>query len=96
MKSLGTLLALFGLSLAPSPAAAQALADQMTCDQAIAYYEKHGVIYVLANGKFAVPLRVGVPVSQAGTLQCHDRGTTPRPYTVSTKDTWRCTIAVSC
>ncbi len=96
MKSLGLLLALLALPIATAPAAAQALADQMTCDQAVAYYEKHGVIYVLANGKFAVPLRVGVPVSQAKTLQCQDRGTTPRPYTVATKDAWRCTIAVSC
>ena len=96
MKSLGILLPLLVLSLAPMPASAQALADQMSCEQAVAYYEAHGVIYVLANGKFAVPLKVGVPVSKASTVQCDDRGTAPRPYTVGTKDAWRCTIAVGC
>ncbi len=77
------------------PAFAQ-LADDMTCKQAVAYYEKHGVIQVLANGKFAVPVRVGVPVSKASTLQCEDQGRQPRPYTVGTSDAWRCTIAVTC
>ena len=72
------------------------LADEMTCKQAVAYYEKHGVIQVLANGKFAVPVRVGVPVSQASTLECQDQGRQPMPYTVSTSDAWRCTIAVTC
>lgn len=86
-----------GLLLASvtSPAFAQ-LADEMTCKQAIAYYEKHGVIQVLANGKFAVPVRVGVPVSQASTLQCDGEGQQPRAYTVSTKDAWRCAISVTC
>ena len=78
-----------------SPALAQ-LADQMTCKQAVAYYEKHGVIQVLANGKFAVPVSVGVPVSQASTLQCNGEGQQPRAYTVTTSDAWRCTIAVTC
>ncbi|WP_187969633.1 hypothetical protein [Aquibium microcysteis] len=72
------------------------LADEMTCKQAIAYYEKHGVIQVLANGKFAVPVRVGVPVSKASTLQCEGEGQQPRAYTVSTKDAWRCAISVTC
>ena len=76
------------------PTSAQ-LADQMTCTQAIAYYEKHGVIQVLANGKFAVPVRVGVPVAKASTLQC-DGENEPRAYTVSTKDAWRCVIAMTC
>lgn len=82
-------------SLAAGPASAQ-LADEMTCKQAVAYYEKHGVIQVLANGKFAVPVRVGVPVSQAATLQCDGEGQQPRPYTVTTNDAWRCAIAVTC
>lgn len=79
---------------AVGPAFAQ-LADEMTCKQAIAYYEKHGVIQVLANGKFAVPVRVGVPISQASTLQC-DGENEPRAYTISTKDAWRCAIAATC
>lgn len=82
--------------VASFPASAQPLADQMTCEQAVAYYEKHGVIYVLANGTFAVPLKIGVPVSEAATLQCEGRGASPRPYTVGTSDAWRCTIAVTC
>jgi hypothetical protein len=85
-----------GLMLcAAMPAAAQ-IADEMTCDQAIAYYEKHGVIQVIANGRFAVPVRVGVPVAKAATLQCEDQGSYPRPYAISTKDAWRCVIAVTC
>ncbi|MDN2578701.1 hypothetical protein [Aquibium sp. ELW1220] len=88
------LLAVLLLSSMTGPAFAQ-LADEMTCKQAIAYYEKHGVIQVLANGKFAVPVRVGVPVSKASTLQCDGEGQ-PRPYTISTSDAWRCTIAVTC
>ena len=88
--------ALFVVLLLPSQAAAQALADQMTCEQAINYYEKNGVIYVIANGRFAVPLRPGTPIRQAATLQCADQGRSPRAYTISTRDTWRCAIAVTC
>lgn len=83
------------VSATAGPASAQ-LADEMTCKQAVAYYEKHGVIQVLANGKFAVPVKVGVPVSKAATLQCEGEGQQPRAYTVSTKDAWRCTIAMTC
>ncbi len=83
------------MALIAAPAFAQ-LADEMTCKQAVAYYEKHGVIQVLANGKFAVPVKVGVPVSQASTLQCDGEGQQPRAYTVTTKDAWRCTIALTC
>lgn len=85
-----------GLALAAANPTFAQLADDMSCEQAIAYYEKHGVIQVLANGKFAVPVRVGVPVSKASTLQCGDQGQQPRPYTVGTSDAWRCTIAVTC
>lgn len=84
-----------GMALFAAPAFAQ-LADDMTCKQAVAYYEKHGVIQVIANGKFAVPVTVGVPVSQASTLQCQSEGQQPRPYNVGTRDAWRCTIAVTC
>jgi hypothetical protein len=83
------------MALIATPAFAQ-LADEMTCKQAVAYYEKHGVIQVLANGKFAVPVKVGVPVSQASTLQCDGEGQQPRAYTIGTKDAWRCTIALTC
>ncbi|RST87624.1 hypothetical protein EJC49_04555 [Aquibium carbonis] len=83
------------MALIAAPAFAQ-LADEMTCKQAVTYYEKHGVIQVIANGKFAVPVKVGVPVSQASTLQCEGEGQQPRAYTVSTRDAWRCTIAMTC
>ncbi len=85
-----------GLVLSAAMPASAQIADEMTCEQAIAYYEKHGVIQVLANGRFAVPVRVGVPVAKAATLQCDDQGRQPRAYTISTKDAWRCTIAVTC
>jgi hypothetical protein len=79
-----------------TPASAFELAQDLTCDQAIAYYEKNHVIYILSHVVIALPIRVGVPVKDAATLQCPDEGQNPHGYSVATKDRWRCVIAVTC
>ncbi|MBN9079223.1 MAG: hypothetical protein BGN87_01180 [Rhizobiales bacterium 65-79] len=72
------------------------LAQDLTCAQAVAYYEKNRLIYVLSHNVIALPIRVGVPVNEANKLQCSDRGQIPHGYSVETKDRWRCVIAVTC
>jgi len=79
-----------------TPASAFELAQDLTCEQAVAYYEKNHVIYVLTHNVIAVPIRVGVPVKDADKLQCPDQGQRPHAYTVETKDRWRCIIAMTC
>jgi hypothetical protein len=79
-----------------APASAFELAQDLTCDQAIAHYEKNHLIYVLTHNVIAVPIRVGVPVKDAGKLQCPDQGQRPHAYAVETKDRWRCIIAMTC
>lgn len=81
---------------APAPAVAQAFANEMTCAQAIAHYEATGTIFVMANERFAVPLRGGTPIGRAATVQCSDQGQIPRPVSVLTRDVRRCVIAVRC
>jgi len=41
----------------------------MTCDQAISYFAKNGVIYKNVGGA-PLPLRRGVPVSQSNRVHC--------------------------
>jgi hypothetical protein len=72
------------------------LAQDLTCQQATAYYQKNHVIYVLAHDVIALPIRVGVPIDEAGKLQCQDQGQVPHGYSVRTKDRWRCVIAMTC
>jgi hypothetical protein len=92
------ILALAGLLAfgASGTASAFELAQDLTCEQAVAYYEKNHVIYVLTHDVIALPIRAGVPVNEAGKLQCSDRGQVPHGYSVETKDRWRCVIAVTC
>ena len=91
-----SLLCLFLLQTTLAPAWAQAFAHDMTCAQAIEHYETTGIIFVMANDRFAVPIRNGIPINQAATLHCPDQGQSPRPQTVSTRDVSRCVIAVYC
>ncbi|MGN6471790.1 MAG: hypothetical protein ACTHLC_19635 [Rhizobiaceae bacterium] len=72
------------------------LAQDLTCEQATAYYQKNHVIYVLSHDVIALPIRVGVPVSEAATLQCTEQGQRPHGYSVATRDRRRCVIAVTC
>ncbi len=83
-------------TLLAGPANAFELAQDLTCDQAIAYYDQNHVIYVLSHDIIALPIRVGVPIGDAAKLQCSDRGQVPHGYTVKTKDRWRCIIAQTC
>ena len=92
-------LLLAGLLATGAPQASAAefeLAQDLTCEQAIAYYQANHVIYVLTHGVIALPIRVGVPVGDVDKLQCSDRGQVPHGYSVRTKDSWRCVIAITC
>jgi hypothetical protein len=71
-------------------------ADHMTCDQAIAYYEKYKKIYVIAHGKDIVPIYGLVPISRAGTVSCGGNGKGLVYYYVNTRDVKRCYIALTC
>lgn len=89
-------LAVAALAAFAAPASAFELAQDLTCQQAVDYYQKNHVLYVLTHNVVAVPIRVGVPINDADKLQCPDRGQVPHGYSVETKDRWRCTIAVTC
>jgi hypothetical protein len=86
--------ALLLLGLAPS-AFAQAVADNMTCAQAVSTYERNGRIYKLAHGKDVIPIYNGVPVSQKSRLVC-DWGYIKSAYYTKTLDNKRCVISYRC
>jgi len=88
------LFSLFFLALA-SGASAQAIADNMTCAQAVSQYERNGRIYKLAHGKDVIPIYNGVPVSQQNRLFC-DWGYRKTPYSTKTTDNKRCVISYRC
>jgi hypothetical protein len=71
-------------------------ADQMTCAEAIAYFERNGSIQIIANRRDVITLRPGIPVNQARNLYCTGRGAAPRGYMVKTRDANRCVIAMRC
>lgn len=79
-----------------APAAAQAFANEMTCSEAIAHFERTGTIFVMANDRFAVPLRGATPANQVAQMQCPGRGQQPRPERVATRDDARCVIGFRC
>jgi hypothetical protein len=87
---------LLAMGSQPASAADFELAQDLTCEQATAYYAKNHVIYVLSHDVIALPIRVGVPVNQADTLQCTEQGQRPHGYSVRTRDRRRCVIAVTC
>jgi hypothetical protein len=78
-----------------TPAMAQKLADQMTCEQLIRAFEVNGVIYKRVNGK-ALPVRVGIPIRQSGGLNCGPNNYQRRTGSARTIDSARCTYAVYC
>ena len=59
---------LLSIQFVPTDAHAQAIADNMTCQQAINYYEKNGRISKYAHGKNVIPIYNGVPVSKKRQL----------------------------
>jgi len=70
---------------------AQAIADNMTCQQAINYYERNGRISKYTNGRKVVPIYDGVPVSQRSRLRCSSAG-----ERFKTTDNKRCIVAYKC
>jgi hypothetical protein len=73
----------------------QAIADNMTCAQAVSHYERNGRIYKIAHGKDVIPIYLGVPVSRRNALRC-DYGQIIAPYSLRTTDNRRCVIAYQC
>ena len=88
------LFSLFLMALA-SAASAQAVADNMTCAQAVSHYERNGRIYKIAHGKDVIPIYNGVPVSQQNRLFC-EWGYRKTPYSTKTTDNKRCVISYRC
>ena len=82
------------ISVSPSLAFAQAIADNMTCSEAVSYYERNGRIYK-RNGKDVIPIYNGVPVSKCRALHCN-WGYMKQGYSLKTKDKRRCTISYRC
>ena len=87
--------AILFLALLPIDRAfAQAIADNMTCAEAVNYYERNGRIYK-RNGKDVIPIYNGVPVSKRKALHCN-WGYIEQGYSLRTKDKRRCTVSYRC
>jgi hypothetical protein len=76
-------------------ATAQSVTNDMTCQQAIAEYERNGRVYVRQRSGSVLPIYVGVPLSQKNRLLC-DFDQFKMYYTVPTKDKRRCGISWRC
>ena len=76
-------------------ASAQGVTNDMTCQQAIAEYERNGRVYVRQRSGRVLPIYVGVPLSQKNRLLC-DFDQFKMYYTVPTKDKRRCAISWIC
>lgn len=89
-------IALLGLALDPaSVVQAAQMAETMSCEQLIRYYEVNKVAYKTVNGK-ALPIRGGIPIRDFSALTCG-----PRNYTVvrnyaRTTDKNRCVFSAYC
>lgn len=81
--------------LLPNIATAQELTQQMTCEQAVAEFEKNGVVYEERSGQ-ALPIRKGTPIQQANLLKCETTGNEVLETMVVTKDNPQCAIARYC
>lgn len=74
-----------------------AIADNMTCDQAVAYYQQHKRIYKRVwNGDDIVPIYGMTPKAEWRKLVCHGRGKTRQSYYLRTLDVNHCVIAYYC
>ncbi len=78
----------------PAAASAQAISDDMTCEEAVAYYEKNRRIETRDEGQ-VLPIDGGVPVSQRNDIAC-DPGELPSPILLKTRDKEECAVAYSC
>jgi hypothetical protein len=81
--------------LSGEPAFAQAVADNMTCAQAVSYYERNGRIYKISRGKDVIPIYNGVPISRRNALHC-EWGYMVAPYRLKTTDNRRCVVSYQC
>ncbi len=77
-------------------AQAQVTADQMTCAEAVATYERNGRIYVRTGSGAVLPIYDGVPVSQKSKLRCNSADESRQRYNVRTNDARYCTISYVC
>ncbi|MCO5144274.1 MAG: hypothetical protein M9962_14390 [Oligoflexia bacterium] len=71
-------------------------AHTMTCNQAIAFYQKYKRIYVVANYKDLVPIYGMKPISEMRNLVCTGRGQNKWGYRVKTLDQKSCVVAAYC
>lgn len=88
LTTLSTLLAA-GIMM-PGVSYAQSVSNNMTCQQAISYYERNGRIQT-QSGNTTVPIYGYAPASRRNQLGC-----TPSAISVKTSDKRRCAIAYKC
>ncbi len=86
------ILAVAGLS---ATAQAQTTSEQMTCQQAVATYERNGRIYIRTRSGTVLPIYRPAPVSQRSRVNCRPRENRTR-YNVRTSDKRHCTIGFYC
>ena len=86
-----------GIALAfllPAAASAEAISNDMSCEEAVAHYEEHGRIDTIDEGQ-VLPIDEGVPVSKRRDLAC-DEDELPGPVLLKTKDKAECAVAYTC
>jgi hypothetical protein len=71
---------------------AQTVTNNMTCQQAIAAYEKNGRVNIRQRSGTVLPIYNGTPLSQKNKLRCSSKS----PTMVPTKDKPRCAVAYVC
>jgi hypothetical protein len=74
---------------------AQTTADQMTCEQAVNYFEKNGRISIVAHKKNIIPFYIGIPRRDSAKLRC-GKGDGVTYYMIKTIDNNRCVISIFC
>jgi len=90
--------AFLGLALVlgfTATAQAQQMAETMSCEQLIRYYESNRVAYKTVNGK-ALPIRGGIPINDFSALTCGPRNYTVVRNTARTTDNPRCVFSAYC
>lgn len=80
----------------PSVSVAQTTSDQMTCQQAVATYERDGRIYVRTPRGAVIPVYRPLPVSQRSRVVCNTLSQQRGRYNVRTSDKRHCTIGYHC
>jgi len=80
----------------PGAAQAQVTSNQMTCEQAIATYERDRRIYIRTSRGEVLPIYKPVPVSERNRLFCHGRESSRKSYGVPALDKRRCVIRYTC